>query len=758
MDDQSPGGAVGSPARAVRVLIAEDEAPLRAALVDLVNAEDDLEVVGEASDAESAVAAAADAHPGVALVDVRMPGGGLAALRGIVERSPETSVLVLSAYQDRETVLEMLGEGAAGYLVKGVRPPEVVEAVRRAARGQASIATTLLAGVTSALAHDLDELKHAERALWSSEQRFRTLVESAPKAILSFAPEGQIVFANAFAAGVLGYRTDELTNMRVEEILPGASLASLADGSRVAALRRDGTELAVDVVLYLESAESGAPVTAVLSAPPEGSSGQEAGHDQFSLLLEAAPDAVVVVDESGRIVLVNERTEALFGYARADLLGSTVDTLLPERLRPTHRDQREAYFARPWMREMGSGPGLTGLRADGSEFAADISLSWISTPDGMLAFAFVRDVTERVTVEAARRRDLSRFTALLESAPDGVVLTDRDGRIVLVNARVEQMFGYTRRELLERPVDLLLPGRLAQQHAAERAAYGETPQARPMGAGRELVGRRKDGSEFPVDIALSPVEMPEGPMITAFVRDISDRVEQRQLERDLDERRSLLLNLVSAGEEERRRIAGDIHDDSIQAITAAGIRLQLLRRALSDPGQLSLLASLEETIQLSITRLRNLLFELRPPALETEGFSAAVAMYVAQFGTETDARLEFVDRLTTPPSLEVRTILYRIVQEALTNARKHAAAANVTVEAEDRDDGYLVRIRDDGVGFAADSYQPQPGHLGLAAIRERAALAGGWLRIESEPGRGATVEVWLPASIGAENPEKTARL
>ncbi len=174
------------------------------------------------------------------------------------------------------------------------------------------------------------------------------------------------------------------------------------------------------------------------------------------------------------------------------------------------------------------------------------------------------------------------------------------------------------------------------------------------------------------------------------------------------------------------------------------MRLQILRKSLDDPNQLHLLDELEQTIQLSIARLRHLLFELRPPVLDHEGLSAAVEMYLHEAEGQSETRYRLDDHLTSQPSSETRTILYRIIQEALTNVRKHARASTATVSLDERDDGYSVRVIDDGIGFAGDSSHAEPGHLGLASMRERATLAGGWLRIDAKPSEGTTVEAWLP--------------
>ena len=260
----------------------------------------------------------------------------------------------------------------------------------------------------------------------------------------------------------------------------------------------------------------------------------------FERVFEFSPDAVVVANQDGQILEANPQVERLFGYAAGGLKGRPVDILVPDRFRVAHPAHRHAYNSQPRMRPMGAGLQLYGKRRDGTEFPVDIMLSPIETDEGPLVLSVIRDISDRKKVEEALRQSEQQLRSLFEFSPDAIIASNKEGRIIKVNAQVERFFGYGRAELLGQSIDILVPERFRKVHPAHRREYGEKPHIRSMGAGLELYGRRKDGTEFPVDIMLGPVESTDGPMVLSVIRDISENKKAEEtLRRSEQERRYL---------------------------------------------------------------------------------------------------------------------------------------------------------------------------------------------------------------------------
>jgi PAS domain S-box-containing protein len=275
--------------------------------------------------------------------------------------------------------------------------------------------------------------------------------------------------------------------------------------------------------------------------------------------------------------------------------------------------------------------------------------------------------------------------------------------------------------------------------------------------------RTKDGRTLWIHDEAWPVLAEDGSILfwRGVMLDITDRREAEDklrwslevLRRTLQQRRELAQRLQHAQEAERRRIAADIHDDPIQVMSAVDMRLQMLAEF---PGSITVesITEIEHEVAEAIERLRSLLFELRPTALDRDGLVPALRLYAEHFAKAAGWRVEILDELHEEPDPDMAALLYRIAQEAIVNIRKHADASTVRVEAVSAADGAVVRVIDDGMGFTPDlNSAPEPGHLGLTTMVERAELAGGWVRVLSGPGRGTTVECWLPTDIAAGDPQ-----
>ena len=273
--------------------------------------------------------------------------------------------------------------------------------------------------------------------------------------------------------------------------------------------------------------------------------GESAGERRFRLVVEAAPNAMVMVDPAGKIVMLNAQAESVFGYSRAELTGQPVEMLVPQRLRSRHPELRKTFFADPQPRAMGAGRDLYGLRKDGGEFPIEIGLNPIETDEGTMVLSAIVDITARKAAELALRESEQRFRLVVEAAPNAMVMIDPASKIAMVNTQAERVFGYSRAELAGQSVEMLVPERFRGHHPELRRTFLADPRPRPMGAGRDLYGLRKDGSEFPIEIGLNPIETDEGTMVLSAIVDITGRKAAAQALRESEQRYSVLVDGVT---------------------------------------------------------------------------------------------------------------------------------------------------------------------------------------------------------------------
>jgi PAS domain S-box-containing protein len=351
-----------------------------------------------------------------------------------------------------------------------------------------------------------------------------------------------------------------------------------------------------------------------------------------------------------------------------------------------------------------------------------------------------------------RKPTREEFRVLFEFAPNGVLVMDGEGHIALVNAQMETMFGYRREELIGNSVEMLIPERVRAGHPALRKSFSRSPRARPMGAGRDLFGQRKDGSEFPIEIGLNPIRTRAGDLVMATVVDITAR--KRAAERlvaTIAERDDLRRRFMQAQEDERLRLARELHDQTGQSLAAVMLELKGMETLVSAPGR-DRFRLLRRQLEQMGKSLHHVAWELRPASIDELGLASVLATYISEWSARLGVEADFhcgdarLDELTD----EVRTTIYRVVQEALTNIAKHAQGTSIVSVVIDRADSMLrLTIEDDGAGFdtaspAGSGRERTGSELGLAGMRERLALIGGDLLIESSVGGGTTLFARIP--------------
>jgi PAS domain S-box-containing protein len=294
----------------------------------------------------------------------------------------------------------------------------------------------------------------------------RKLFGETPDALIATGVDGKIVYWNKAAEAMFGFRSDEAVGRVLSDlIVPGdrvgedqkfleEALSSDLVVHESIRRKKDGSLIYVDITTKAVRNDRG-EVEYIL-AQKKDVTHLKAMRDaklieaKFRDLLESTPDAIIIANKMGRIVLANSQAEKVFDYERRELLGKPVELLLPDRFGQAHIRHREKYFTQPRQRAMGAGLELYGKRKNGTHFPVEISLSPIETEEGLLVMSAIRDTTER------RRAD-EKFRALMESAPDAIIIVNREGAIVLVNSQTEKLFGYRRGEVLGQNIEMLLP-------------------------------------------------------------------------------------------------------------------------------------------------------------------------------------------------------------------------------------------------------------------------------------------------------------
>jgi PAS domain S-box-containing protein len=639
--------------------------------------------------------------------------------------------------------------------------------------------------VTAAI-RDISVRKDAEKHLAQMEGRYRGLLEAAPDAMVVVNQAGEIVLLNLQAEKRFGYRRDELVGQKVKNIIPeGFAERLIADGTRSAAdalaqqigtgielygRRKNGSDFPIEIMLSpLESAE-GILVTAAIrdiSVRKEAERHLARMEGRYRGLLEAAPDAMVVVNQGGGIVLLNVQAEKQFGYHRDELVGQRVKNIIPEgfaeRLIADGLRSAEDALAQ----RIGTGIELTGRRKNGSEFPIEIMLSPLESAEGILVTAAIRNISVRKDAEKHLAQMEGRYRGLLEAAPDAMVVVNPSGEIVLLNVQAEKQFGYRRDELVGQKVKNIIPEGFAERLIADGLRSAEDALAQQIGTGIELNGRRKDGSQFPIELMLSPLESTEGILVTAAIRDITTRKKAEanllqkveELNRSNEELGQFayiashdlqepLRMVASYTQLLSRRYKGKLDPDADEFIAFAVDGASRMQRLIQDllaysrvgtKGQDLLSTSSEDAFQRSLINLRG--------AIEDSG--------------------ALVTHDPLPSVLADEMQLVQLFQNLVGNAIKYQNPGIPRIHVSATQNGqnkWIFSVCDNGLGIDPQYFERIFGMfqrlhkreefagtgIGLAICKKIVERHGGSISVESQPGRGSTFRFGL---AGAENNE-----
>lgn len=354
---------------------------------------------------------------------------------------------------------------------------------------------------------------------------------------------------------------------------------------------------------------------------------------------------------------------------------------------------------------------------------------------------------KNVNQEAGYTSELERFRLVVNAAPNGILLVDGEGQIVLINSNAEQMFAYERGELDGRPMSVLIPARYSKDHHKHQASFFANPEARPMGDGRELFAIRKDGSEFPVEIGLQPITSEEGKSMTmAVVVDISQR---RRLQ---EERQKMEERVLEINENEQRRLGREIHDDLCQQLAAIACLARVVEQNMRNSGNSgnSAADSIGEIVSLvsqANVRAREISRGSAAAVLDADGLPVALEdlARLTSKATEKKCVLESEDGVSTG-SLSVDLQLYRIAQEAVNNAVRHGEADEISLRLVREDGQVTLTVADDGCGILEESLLDMDG-MGLRTMSYRAEASGGSLRVRRRKPSGTEVCCVVPICV-----------
>lgn len=483
--------------------------------------------------------------------------------------------------------------------------------------------------------------------------------------------------------------------------------------------------------------------------------------EYFGMWLKSTRDAMAITDLQGNVLFSNPALEKLFGYAHEEVTGLTVEDLMPKRFRAQHRNQRANYALHPRSRPMGEGLELFGLRRDGTEFPADISLSLLETARGPFVLATIHDISRRKQAEQALADQTVRLRAILDTAVDAIVVIDEQGLIETFNPAAERMFGYAEAEVKGQNVRILMPSPYRDEHDAYLARYLKTGEPRIFGIGPEILALRRDGSTFPVELTIAETLVGNHRLFTGIIRDVTER-------RNAQERQTALLEqLTEKNAELERFIYTASHDLKSPLITIQGFSGMLeqsmargeLERMPGDIRRIRAAASRMQTLLDDLLELSRIGRLVNPP--ERISMRAIVQEVIDLVRNRiSDGKLRTEIAADLPDAVGDPKRIFEVWLNLIENAVKFMGDRNrpsIEIGAQTEETETVYFVRDNGIGIEPAYHAKifglferlDPGTegtgIGLAIVKRIVEIHGGRIWVESDgPGRGCAFYFSLP--------------
>lgn len=462
---------------------------------------------------------------------------------------------------------------------------------------------------------------------------------------------------------------------------------------------------------------------------------------------------------TGTVEVMNAAAERILGYTSDEVAGGPVSVFYS----PAEWERRQEAVKR--FNSESNHVQLECLlrRKDGSEFAALIDSTSVRDETGKVIsnINVLQDLTALKRAEANRREGERMIRALLDSAPQGILAMNQEGRIVFVNRMAGAIFGYTGAELAGRPMESLIPQSAGNPHSAHFSSFFSSPGSRRMGRGMTLHAQRRDNTRFPVEVSLSFIEgtnlaaggvdpvsphsARSGGFAVAFISDISERERLETVAREHAQHiQALSASLLTSQEDERRRLSRELHDGLCQQLAFLAIKMGgLIAEPLPDHVTRELRV-LQARAARAAETARHLAHQLHPSSLDDLGLVISLQSLCEEFSAENDIPVRFTKRdVPRSVSREIASCFFRIAQESLQNVVQHAGASYVAVDIASSEGVVILAVEDDGEGFDPEKVRGR-GSLGLTGMQERARLVNGTLRIFSRPRQGTRVEIEIP--------------